>query len=207
VERNTRRIVAGVLLTLAPVAAVYALKQTAWGTFQATPKSRIEGDPGAKVLLVEYSDFQCPMCAMVQPNLKQFLDLYKGKIRIAYKYFPLTRVHKNAMASAHAAECAAEQDHFWPYSEQLFKTQTQWAGLADPTTSYTAIAQQVALDMNQFKACYADPSKEAIINADHAEGERRQISATPTLFIDDERLVGSYIQTDGARMIDRELRK
>jgi protein-disulfide isomerase len=203
----TRKLFAGLILTLLPVISVYSVKQTAWGKFQATPKSRQEGDPGAKVLLVEYSDFQCPMCASVQPTLKFFMEHYKGRIRLAYKYFPLTKIHKNAIASAHAAECAASQDKFWPYSEQLFANQPLWANLNDPTTSYVAIAQSVQLDMGKFKTCYADPSKEAIIEQDHAEGEARQINATPTLFIGDERLVGTPIMTDGARMIERELKK
>jgi len=203
---QAKKIVAGVVLTVIPLVGVTLARQTAWGKFLATPQSRMTGDPGAKVLLVEYSDFQCPMCARVQPALHQLLDTYKGKVRLAYKYFPLA-MHKNAMPSAHAAECAAEQNQFWSYEDQLFQTQPEWAPLADPTTNYVAIAQTVRLDMNQFNACYADPSKLALIDQDHQEGEARQISATPTLFIGDERLVGSFIETDGARMIERELRK
>ena len=203
---NTKTLIAGIVLTAIPLIAVSTVKQTAWGKFLATPSARQEGDPNAKVLLVEYSDFQCPMCAHIQPTLNQFMDTYKGKIRLAYKYFPLN-MHKNALPSSHAAQCAAEQNQFWPYKDQLFQTQAQWATLADPTTSYMAIAQTVHLDMNRFAACYADPSKMAEVEQDRAEGEARQINATPTLFIGDERLVGSYIETDGARMIERELRK
>src|SRR5258708_16833409 len=203
---NTKRLIAGVVLTLAPIIGVLMAKQTAWGRFLATPRSRKDGDPNAPVLMVEYSDFQCTMCARVQPTLHQFLDMYKGKVRLAYKYFPLTSIHKNAMSSAHAAECAADQNQFWPYQAKLFETQSQWAPLSDPTTSYAAIAQEVHLDMPNFGACYADPSKEIIIKQDHQEGQNRQISATPTLFIGDERLVGTVIETDGARMIERALR-
>ena len=100
------------------------------------------------------------MCAHIQPALHQLLDTYKGKVRLAYKYFPLTTMHKNALPSAHAAQCAAEQNQFWAYEDQLFQTQPQWAVLADPTTSYVAIAQDGASrHESRFNACYADPSK------------------------------------------------
>jgi protein-disulfide isomerase len=204
---GTKRIIAGILLTALPILAILNLKQTSWGQFVATPKARQKGAAKAPLLLVEYSDFQCPMCALIQPTLHQIMTTYEGKVRMAYKYFPLTRIHPNAMASAHAAQCAAEQDKFWPYQDQLFATQLQWAPLADPTTAYLAIASKVQLDINKFSACYADPARTAPIDADHREGELRQISATPTMFVDDERLVGNVILTDGARVIEKHLRR
>jgi protein-disulfide isomerase len=203
---QTKRILVGIVLTAAPVFTVHNLKQTAWGTFLATPTSRQKGDPHAPVSLVEYSDFQCPMCAHVQPTLHLFLDTYKGKVRLAYKYFPLMRIHKHALASATAAECAAEQNQFWPYQDQLFSTQMQWAELQDPTTVYLSIAKSVNLDTVKFGACLSDPTKQAIILQDEAEGKAREISATPTLFVNDQRLVGQLIETDGARTIEKELR-
>src|SRR4051812_29469284 len=109
---NIKHIIAGVILTAVPIFAVQQAKQTSWGKFLATPLARQKGDPGAKVVLVEYSDFQCPMCARIQPTLRQFLDTYKGKVKLASKYFPLT-MHKNSMPAAQAAQCAAEQNKFW----------------------------------------------------------------------------------------------
>lgn len=204
---NTKKILAGLVLTLAPVIGVFRAKQSAWGQFIATPEARQQGDPKARVMLVEYSDFQCPMCARVQSGLHQLLEVYKGKVRLAYKFFPLTRIHKNAMPSAHAAQCAAEQDQFWPYHDRLFETQTLWAPLSDPTTWYAAIAREVKLDLPRFNICYNDPSREAIIEQDVRESHDRQITATPTVFIGEERLVGAFIQTDSALVIERELRK
>ena len=206
-SRQTKRIVAGAVLTLLPIIAIRTLKQSAWGSFLTTPKARQLGDAKAPVTLVEYSDFQCPNCAHVQPALHQFMELYKGKVRLAFKYFPLTRLHKNAMASATAAECAAEKNQFWPYQDKLFETQSQWAGLDDPTTSYLAIALAVHLDTAAFQACLSDPSKQDVIEQDVREGKAREISATPTLFVGDERLVGSMVETDGARTIEKKLRE
>src|SRR2546426_12707487 len=106
-NKRLKRLATGVVLMLLPVLAVYAVKQTSWGPMLATPPSRQIGDPQAKVIIVEYSDFQCPSCASAQTSVHQFLDIYKGKIRVAYKYYPLTKIHKNSMAAAIPAECAA----------------------------------------------------------------------------------------------------
>lgn len=202
-----RRILSGLVLLIFPWAAVFAFKQTSWGPIAATPRARIEGDSHAPLTIVEYSDFQCPSCARIQPTLSAFLDTYKGKIRLAYKYFPLTMMHKNAMAAAHAAQCAAEQNKFWPFQDQLFATQGEWENLSDPTTNFMAIGAQAQLDPTAFGACYTDPSRLQIIQKDMAEGQAREVNATPTFFVGDERLVGGVFATDGARAIERELRK
>jgi len=204
---NIHRFLLATLLFACPLLAVYAIKQTNWGPILATPKSRQTGDPRAKVTIVEYSDFQCPSCASVDPTVHKYLELYKGKIRLIYKYYPLPRIHENAMTSAHAAECAASQDHFWPYHDRLFETQLSWAKLQDPATSFMAIAEEVHLDIQKFQACYADPSPLKIIEADSQEAQAHQITSTPTFFIGDDRLVGSVVVTDGARAIEKALRQ
>ena len=104
---NIQRFLLATFLLACPVLAVFVVKQTTWGPILASPKARQKGDPKAKVVIVEYSDFQCPSCARMSPVAQQFLDLYKGKVRLIYKYYPLIKIHKNAMPAAHAAECAA----------------------------------------------------------------------------------------------------
>jgi protein-disulfide isomerase len=195
-----------VLLAL-PVAAVQLVKRTDWGPMLATPKTRQTGDPKAKVVIIEYSDFQCPSCASIQPTVQKMLEIYRGKIRLFFKYYPLTKIHKNALPAAQAAECAAEQDKFWPYQERLFASQNAWVPLTEATTSFVAIAQEVQLDMTRFNRCLADPAKRASIERDSQEALNRQIQATPTFFIGEERLVGNVFATDGARAIEKALRQ
>ncbi len=204
---NLKRLLTGSFLLLAPVIAVQSVKQTNWGPILAAPQARQKGDPNAKVVIVEYSDFQCPMCARIDPTVRQLMDVYKGKTRLIYKYYPLTKIHQNAMNAAHAAECAAAQNEFWPYHDRLFETQAAWAPLQDPTTNFMAIAGEVKLDLSKFSACRADPSRELPIMQDAKEAQDRQVSATPTFFVGDERLVGQVFATDGARTIDREIRQ
>ena len=195
------------LLLALPLVAVKLVKQTHWGPILAAPQARQIGDPKAKVVIVEYSDFQCPSCAMVDPTVHKLLELYQGKIRLIYKYYPLTMIHKNAMSSAHAAECAARQEKFWPYHDRLFQTQAAWAPLADPTTSYMAIAQETELDVPDFAACIADPSRRQIIEIEAKEAQAHEVNSTPTFFIGDERIVGQQMVTDGARAIEKALRQ
>ncbi len=202
-----KRLLAASFLILAPVVAIQGVKQTQWGPILAAPQARQTGDPKAPVVIVEYSDFQCPSCAHIEPTVHKFMELYKGKIRLIYKYYPLTKVHKNAMPAAHAAQCAATQDHFWPYHDRLFETQLSWASLADPATSFMAIAVETHLDLPKFTACYADPSHLTIIEQDAKEAQDRQVTATPTFFVGDERLVGQVFETDGARTIERAIRR
>lgn len=202
-----KRILVGFFLLLAPVIAVQLAKQTSWGPILAAPQARQKGDPKAKVVIVEYSDFQCPSCAHIVPTVNKYLEIYKGKIRVIYKYYPLVKIHKNAMPAAHAAQCAALQNQFWPFHDRLFQTQMSWAPLQDPTTSFAAIAAEVKLDLPQFESCYADPSQRTIIEQDAKEAQVRQVTATPSFFIGEHRVVGQVFETDGARIIERALRQ
>ena len=197
-----------VILWIAPILLVLAIKSSSsYGPILATPHVRQQGDPHAPVTIVEYSDFQCPSCAHIQPFVKEIMDTYKGKVRLYFKYYPLTMIHKNAMAAAHAAECAARQNKFWPYGEKLFARQNQWAPLSDGTTHYVEIAGEEKLDAAAFNACLADPTVDDVMKRDVSEGQGRGVNATPTFFVDDERLVGGVFESDGARTIERELRK
>ena len=202
-----QRFLVATFLLAAPVVTVHLVKRTSWGPVLAAPRTRQTGNPKAKVVIVEYSDFQCPSCATLDPLIHKLLETYQGKVRLIYKYYPLTKIHKNAMPSAHAADCAAQQDRFWPYHDRLFQTQLSWATLPDPTTSFLAIAQEVKLDVPKFRSCFADPSRLAVIEQDAEEAEARQVTATPTFFIGDERLVGAVMATDGARAIEKALRR
>ena len=201
------RVIVGSLLLLIPVIAVNAVKETSLGPLLTTPAARQKGASGAKVTIVKYSDFQCPSCAKMAPVAHKLLDYYPGKVRLFYKFYPLTKIHANAMPAARAANCAADQNKFWAYHDQLFATQAQWAPLADATTSFTAIAVANGLDLQRFQSCVADVARVATINADTAEAQRRQVTATPTFFVNDTRLVGAGFEAEGAQTIERELRK
>ncbi len=174
---------------------------------QNTPKARQKGDPKGKILIVEYSDFQCPACASIEPAIKQLMEKHEGKIRFAYKYYPLMKVHKNAFRAAQAAECASEQGGFWPYHGKLYSSQADWRDVEDPSSLFTGYARDLQLKTEPFAQCLSRSSTKFPIEADIAEGKRQQIKATPTFFVNNKRFVGRVFETEGVRFIEEELNR
>ena len=81
------------------------------------------GSAEAPIVLVEYSDFQCPYCQMIHPTLKQIVAESNGKIAWVYRNFPLYQIHPQATPAANAAECIAEQlgsEGFWKFADTIF---------------------------------------------------------------------------------------
>jgi protein-disulfide isomerase len=113
-----------------------------------------KGDPTAALVVVEFSDYQCPVCRThtleVQPALdEQFVDT--GKVMWVFKNLPL-RIHPQASTAAAAAECAGAQDAFWPMHDALYAQVEDWAVEA-PEPALTAIATGLGLDAAAFTAC------------------------------------------------------
>jgi len=201
------RTVLTALILLLPVLLVLAIRQSSYGPVLATPQYRQEGPSSAKVTIVEYSDFQCPSCARVQPQLKEWMQSYQGKVRLIFKHYPLTTIHRHAVSAAVAAECAGHQQLFWDYADRLYTNQSQWAPLMDATTHYTTLAGDLGLNMDRFNACRADLQTTATILKDEQEAKSRGVNATPTFFIGEQQLVGQVFLSDGAQAIERALRQ
>src|SRR3990172_6194452 len=85
------------------------------------------GSPSARVTLIEYSDFQCPACKAYAPLVTKLSLDFNKDLRIIYRFFPLTQIHKNAMFAAQAAYAANLQGKFWEMHDLLFENQTDWA--------------------------------------------------------------------------------
>lgn len=102
----------------------------------------ILGDQNAKITIVEFSDFQCPFCesffTSTFPELKKnYIDT--GKVKLAFRHYPLTSIHPNAETAHNAAECANEQGKFWEYHDLLFKNQPTWSELPLEKTTPPAV--------------------------------------------------------------------
>jgi protein-disulfide isomerase len=114
-----------------------------------------KGNPNAKLVLVEFGDFECPACQRhalaTQPELdKRFVE--SGDVLWVVKHFPL-RIHPHAPVAAAAAECAGDQGRFWPMHHLLFERLEQWSTGDDPDTALNRFAADVGLDRSQFNAC------------------------------------------------------
>lgn len=130
------------------------------------------GSAQAKVTLVEWSDFQCPACRQAQPAIKQILEEFPGQVRLVYRHFPLTQIHKQAMAAAELAEAAYAQGKFWETHDVLFERQEEWSVDKDKLMAY---AQELGIE--------AEGKYQDKIEADVRDGQRLGINATPTFFV------------------------
>lgn len=141
------------------------------------------GNLDAPVVIVEFSDFQCPYCGRhvldTQPTLDaEFVDT--GEIMWVFKHFPLS-IHPQAPLAGAAAECAADQGQFWEMHDLLFSNVSAW-GVSDPAPALTSLAEQLSLDMDLFAACLADPASLERVDSDLADGAPF-VQGTPTFIV------------------------
>jgi protein-disulfide isomerase len=140
------------------------------------------GNPDAKVVIVEFTDYQCPFCArhatQTLPALKQeWVD--SGRAFYILKDLPLDSIHAQARRASVAARCAGEQDNYWGMHDLLFRRQGEWSGSADADTLFTGFATALALDTAAFGSCLASGKYDAAIEANVQEAFSLGISGTP----------------------------
>ncbi len=143
------------------------------------------GPAGAPVTIVEFGDFQCPLCKRTQPVLDQLLKEYRGKVRLVFKNFPLAS-HPGARPAAEAARCAAARGVFWEYHDLLYLPGTDFSREA-----LIGYAGRLALDREAFAACLDARQFRDEIDADVREGRALGIPGTPTFLINGKLLVGA----------------
>jgi protein-disulfide isomerase len=148
------------------------------------------GDPKAPITMVEFSDFECPVCRSLHDVLKGLLANYP-QVRLVFKDFPLER-HPWARTAAIAGQCAYNQDPkaFWKLYDLIYDNQD----VISPENSYaklTDYASQIGLNPDTFKSCLASPEAAAAVDASRENGLALQVSSTPTIFINGRRIVGA----------------
>jgi protein-disulfide isomerase len=165
-------------------------------------------DAEGRLLIIEFSDYECPHCRAAQSVIKSLLETYAGKVHWVHRHYPLDMIHKWAHPASVAAVCAEHQGKFEAYNAMLFDRQEVWPQAEDPNKLFYAYANELGLDMKKFEACVASPEAEARVEADKKEGQLLGVHSTPTFFIDNERMVGgAQLSTKGTRIIDRWLAK
>jgi protein-disulfide isomerase len=156
------------------------------------------GKSGAKVTLVEFSDFQCPFCQrFYQQTFSQLKSKYvdSGKAQIVFRHYPLP-FHQNAQKAAEAAECANKQGKFAEYHDILFEKGTSdGTGLA--ITDLKKYADDLGLNhslgfkRNQFNECLDSGEMASVVSKDMSDGQAAGVSGTPTVFVNGKRIVGA----------------
>jgi protein-disulfide isomerase len=160
----------------------------------------VKGPASAPITVVTWSDFQCPFCGRAIPTVRQLESDYKGKIRIAFKQFPLP-FHDKAHLAAEAALAANEQGKFWQMHDKMFANQQ-----ALDRPSLEKYAQEIGLDMGKFKAALDSGKFKDKVDAEDKEGAAFGVTGTPTFFINGTRLVGAQPLESFKAAIDKELK-
>jgi protein-disulfide isomerase len=158
---------------------------------------------GALVTIVEFSDFECPFCSRVNPTMSQILNEYRGKVRVVWRNNPLP-FHQNAMPAAVAAMEAFEQggsEKFWAMHDKLFENQRE---LTRPNLE--RFAQELGLNMEQFRAALDGQEHNAGIQADQALATQIDARGTPHFFINGRKIAGAQPFEAFKTIIDEEIR-
>jgi len=159
----------------------------------------IYGSPDAPVLIVEFSDFQCPYCSRVNPTMEQVKSTYGDKVAIIFRDFPLP-MHKEAPKAGEAAQCANDQSKFWEYHDKLFANQR---ALKDEDLKGYAV--DLGLEVAAFNSCLDSGKYTAEVEEDKKAGAAVGVAGTPAFFINGQFLNGARPFDSFKELIDSEL--
>ncbi|NCN26893.1 DsbA family protein [bacterium] len=165
-----------------------------------TPKDApILGNPKAKVVIHEFSDFQCPFCSRAKASVDQIHQHYGDKVAIVFHHLPLPS-HPAATPAAIASNCANKQEKFWGFHDKAFENQRD---LSDE--NFKKWAKELGLDMAAFEACIADPKMAEAVEESKKYAESLGVNSTPTFYVNGKKVAGAQPFQQFQRIIDAEL--
>ena len=144
-----------------------------------SPVDHILGPASARIVVIEYGDFECPSCAQAYPGVKILLKRFDRRIRFAYRHFPIVEAHPHAELAAEAAEAAGAQGKFWGMHDQLFENQKHLK-----LKALRRYAEAIGLDLPRFDAEMADHIYLQRVQEHLASGRAMGVHGTPGFFVD-----------------------
>jgi len=173
--RKTLFADASVKILLEPPRATVAIAE-------GTPS---RGPQDAPIVLVEYTDYQCPYCSRVQPTITALMERYDGQIRHVFKNLPLP-IHAQAQLAGEAALCAQDQGKYWEFHDWLFSNQRTMT-----RETMVAEAGELGIDVKLFDACIEQKTHAGAVSADAKEARSFGITGTPGFLINGRVLSGA----------------
>jgi protein-disulfide isomerase len=170
--------------------------------YQVADGGMTRGPADAPIVLVEFSDFECPYCKRIAPSVEQLVQRYPTQVKLVYRDFPLEKVHQKSRGAAEAARCAGEQGKYWEYHNLLFEKSP--ALTPDDLKGY---AKQLGLDEAKFSECLAQRRFQAAVDADVKAAEAAGVSGTPAFFVNGLPLASVRSLEELSKAIDDELEK
>jgi len=170
-------------------------------TVPTSAEDPVRGNPAATVTIVEFSDYQCPFCARVNPTLAKIRETYGDRVKIVFKDYPLPN-HPQAPKAAEAARCAGDQKKYWEMHDAMFANQR---ALEVPALKQTARA--MGLNGASFDQCLDSGKWAEAVAAGTELGGKMGVNSTPTLYVNGRAVIGAMPFETFKSIIDEELAK
>ena len=203
------KVLLAAILTAITVAPAYAQQR---GVFIGVDDDPMLGSPDAKVLIIEFGDYQCPSCRMfwkdVEPRLKkEYIDT--GKAKLVFRDFPIVQIHPEALLASMAVDCAGEQNKYWQYHDKVFREQYN---KGDDLVRFKAAdlkkwAKDSGLDQAKFDQCLDSEKYKNEVLKDKADGDAVSVQGTPTFFINGHVIGGAQPYPAFKTLIDDLLKQ
>lgn len=165
-----------------------------------------KGNPEAKVILIEYSDFQCPACAAFASLIEDMMAEFGQHVYFAYRHFPLVG-HMNSQPAVRASEAAAKQGKFWEMHNLLFANQALWGQEPDPQNIFLEFAKTLGLNEEQFLADYGSAELVNLAKDAYDNGLKLNLSHTPTLILNGQVIINPRTKNDFRTLIREAIDK
>lgn len=181
-------------------------------TSTAQVSNHVIGAGKKGVTLIEYGDYECPICYEYYPLVKQVQTKYGDDITFQFRNFPLLEIHQNAVAGARAAEAANLQGKFWEMHDKLYETQdpsgkTGWVASTNPLTYFNDLAKQLGLNITKFDSDFNSDAVNQTVQADRAEALKLGFTGTPTFVLDGQQIQNPRDVAGFTQLIDAEIAK
>ena len=150
------------------------------------PLDNVKGNKEAKVILIEYSDFECPACRSYYPILRQLFTEFGDRATFVYRHFPLSGIHPNAEFAARAAEAAGKQGKFWEMHDLLFQKQAEWSKVADIVPVFKNYTALLGIDTEQFEKDFNSREVKDFVSSQKAHASSLGFPGTPTFVLNGE---------------------
>ncbi|MBD3279457.1 MAG: thioredoxin domain-containing protein [Candidatus Pacebacteria bacterium] len=176
-------------------------------TLKKVPKvskdDHIRGKQNAKIVLIEYSDYECPFCSRFHPNMKQIRDEYGDDVAWVYRHYPLEMLHPNAKKAAETSECVAKyagNEAFWQFSDTIYERISNDKTITSEE-NLLKLAGEVGANSNQIKNCLDGGEMTAVVEDQQAGGSNAGIGGTPgTILVTKD---GKYELISGAQPVEQ----
>ena len=152
------------------------------------PLDNIKGKIDSKIVVMEYSDFECSACKTYYPIMRELTAEFGDRVAFVYRHFPLIGLHTNAEFAARAAEAARKQDKFWEMHDLLFEKQDEWAKVANVMPMFESYTKLLGISVEQFKTDFASKEVKDFVKAQRIHAIKSGLQGTPTFFVNGKQI-------------------